>query len=113
MDYDRILSRIGELSRWNLINLALLWLPPMMGGIIVLQTSFSVLPPSKFRCRMPCEDESATYGDPRFNESMIHPEVIEDFFISVVRCKLWDNSGWIKPPVDLVPTAPAAAGPLL
>ena len=88
MDYDRILSHIGELSRWNLVNLALLWLPPMMGGIIVLQTSFSVLPPSKFRCRMPCEDESATYGDPRFNESMIHPEVLEDFFILIKQKKL-------------------------
>ena len=94
MDYDKILSHMGELSRWNLINLCLLWLPPMMGGIIVLQTSFSglpvyreelsitplcnpssVMPPSNFRCRMPCEDENATYFDPRFNESMIHPEV--------------------------------------
>ena len=43
MDYDKILSHMGELSRWNLINLSLLWLPPMMGGIIVLQTSFSGL----------------------------------------------------------------------
>ena len=100
MDYDKILSHIGELSLWNLINLSLLWLPPMMGGIIVLQTSFSglpgryafpdglsilcaihsVMPPSKFRCRMPCEEENATYCDPRFNESMIHPEVVQDFF---------------------------------
>ena len=43
MDYDKILAHFGELSRWNLINLALLWLPPIMGGIIVLQTSFSGL----------------------------------------------------------------------
>ena len=88
MDYDKIISHIGELSRWNLINLTLLWLPPMMGGIIVLQTSFSVLPPSQFRCRMPCEDENATYDDPRFNESMIHPEVAHDFFSMADHCDI-------------------------
>ena len=33
----------------------------------------TALPPSRFRCQMPCELTGATYYDPRFNESMIHP----------------------------------------
>ena len=33
----------------------------------------TALPPSRFRCQMPCELDGATYYDPRFNESMIHP----------------------------------------
>ena len=33
------------------------------------------LPPSRFRCQMPCESDDATYYDPRFNESIIHPRL--------------------------------------
>ena len=41
MDYDKIIEHIGETSTWNLINLGLLWLPPIMAGVILLQTSFT------------------------------------------------------------------------
>ena len=41
MDYDKIIEHIGETSKWNLINLGLLWLPPTMAGLLVLQNSFS------------------------------------------------------------------------
>ena len=41
MDYDKIIEHIGETSTWNLINLGLLWLPPIMAGALLLQTSFT------------------------------------------------------------------------
>ena len=41
MDYDKIIEHIGETSTWNLINLGLLWLPPIMAGVLLLQTSFT------------------------------------------------------------------------
>ena len=41
MDYDKIIEHIGETSKWNLINLGLLWLPPTMAGLLVLQNSFA------------------------------------------------------------------------
>ena len=41
MDYDKIIEQIGETSTWNLINLGLLWLPPIMAGVLLLQTSFT------------------------------------------------------------------------
>ena len=47
MNYDKIIEHVGETSKWNLINLGLLWLPPIMGGIIVLQTSFTGLHQNK------------------------------------------------------------------
>ena len=39
---------------------------------------------------MPCEEENATYCDPRFNESMIHPEVVQDFFSKADRSDISD-----------------------
>ena len=43
MDYDKIIEHIGETSTWNLINMGLLWLPPMMAGVLLLQASFTGL----------------------------------------------------------------------
>ena len=41
MNYDDILEELGESGRWQLLHLALLWLPSMAGGIFVLTYSFS------------------------------------------------------------------------
>ena len=41
MNYDDILEELGELGRWQLLHLSLLWLPAMAGGIFVLTWSFT------------------------------------------------------------------------
>ena len=41
MNYDDILEELGELGPWQLLHLALLWLPAGAGGIFVLTYSFS------------------------------------------------------------------------
>ena len=41
MNYDDILEELGEMGRWQLLHLSLLWLPAMAGGIFVLTYSFT------------------------------------------------------------------------
>ncbi len=83
-DYDEALVHLGELGRWSLVNQGLLWAPPIIAGMMVLQYSitgarlhynttyatvctslflslymYSGLEPEEFRCRIPiCDPES-------------------------------------------------------
>ena len=41
MNYDDILEELGELGPWQILHLALLWLPAGAGGIFVLTYSFT------------------------------------------------------------------------
>lgn len=41
MNYDDILEELGELGPWQILNLALLWLPAMASGMFVLTYSFT------------------------------------------------------------------------
>ena len=41
LDYDALLERVGESSRWHWINLGLLWLCSMYSGVSVLVYSLA------------------------------------------------------------------------
>ena len=41
MDYDEILKYLGEKGRWNILQILLLCLPAVAGGIAVLVYSFT------------------------------------------------------------------------
>ena len=41
MNYDDILEELGELGPWQILNLLLLWLPSVAGGMWVLTYSFA------------------------------------------------------------------------
>jgi hypothetical protein len=42
MNYDEILEHhLGETGPFFIVHILLLWLPPLMAGMIVLQTSFT------------------------------------------------------------------------
>ena len=49
MDYDRILTQLGEFGPWQQRLAALLWLPAIGAGINVLIAAFAVMPPPEFR----------------------------------------------------------------
>ena len=81
MDYDRILTQLGEFGRWQQRNAALLWLPAVGAGINVLIAAFAVMGPRNgYRCRNACDgDGDFSFGDwlkPEFNltEADMFPE---------------------------------------
>ena len=41
MNYDEILEHAGETTIWHWINLALIWLPSMLAGSLVLVYSLA------------------------------------------------------------------------
>ncbi|XP_059084961.1 organic cation transporter protein-like [Tigriopus californicus] len=70
MDWDDILEHVGETGPWNIVMFALLWLPPILAGVCVLQFSFTGLEPADgFRCAIkPCDMEDASFYD--FDDSI-------------------------------------------
>lgn len=48
---DEIYSDLGEFGLWQWLGLALLWLPSMAAGLIVLTFSFAGLQPKTFHCQ--------------------------------------------------------------
>jgi len=74
MDYDTILTELGEFGWWQRANTLLLWLPALAAGANVMVASFSVMQPPKYRCKMThCDNDNFTFGD--FEESEIFPVV--------------------------------------
>ena len=59
MDYDRILTQLGEFGPWQQRLALLLWLPAIGAGINVLIAAFAVMPPPEFRCRNECDGNGA------------------------------------------------------
>ena len=52
MDYDRILTQLGEFGRWQQLNAFLLWIPAIGAGINVMIAAFAVMGPRNgYRCR--------------------------------------------------------------
>ena len=47
MDYDRILTQLGEFGTWQKRNYFLLWLPTLAAGINIMTAAWSVMTPRK------------------------------------------------------------------
>ena len=62
-NFDQVLAVIGDYGLWQQLLVALLWLPSIGGGIIVLLWSFTGLEPSAFRCALPCDGPEAKFAD--------------------------------------------------
>ena len=64
MDYDKVLEKLGELGKWQKRTLALLWLPAIMGGAMVLLGCFTLLHPTHYRCKIEgCDNDDFEFGD--------------------------------------------------
>ena len=48
-NFDQILDHVGTFGPWQMLAIALLWLPPFGAGVIVLLWSFAGLEPKAFR----------------------------------------------------------------
>ena len=73
MDYDRILTQLGEFGPWQQRNAFLLWLPAVGAGINVLIAAFAVMPPPEFRCQNECDGDSFNFTVAGHNMSEIFP----------------------------------------
>ena len=62
-NFDQVLAVIGDYGLWQQLLVALLWLPSIGGGIIVLLWSFTGLEPGAFRCSLPCDGPDAQFSD--------------------------------------------------
>ena len=70
MDYDKILTQLGEFGRWQQINLFLLWIPTIGAGLNVMIAAFAVMEPKNgYRCRNGCDD---------VNETLVYDTWIKD-----------------------------------
>ena len=78
MDYDRILTQLGEFGPWQRRNALLLWLPAMAGGINIMVAAFAVMPPVQFRCRNECDEDGFTFHVPGHELGEIFPSSAED-----------------------------------
>ena len=78
MDYDRILTQLGEFGPWQRRNALLLWLPAMAGGINIMVAAFAVMPPVQFRCRNECDEDGFTFRVPGHELGEIFPSYAED-----------------------------------
>ena len=56
MNFDRILTQLGEFGAWQTRNNLLLWLPSAGVGLNLLIAAFAVMGPRNgFRCRNSCD----------------------------------------------------------
>ena len=78
MDYDRILTKLGEFGSWQRRNAALLWLPAMAGGINIMIASYAVMTPRVFRCRNECDGDNFIFTFPGHNNSDLFPSFDHD-----------------------------------
>ena len=73
MDYDRILTQLGEFGRWQRRNAALLWLPALAGGINIMIAAYAVMPPREYRCQNDCDGDNFNFTFPGHNMSDLFP----------------------------------------
>ena len=78
MDYDRILTQLGELGRWQRRNAALLWLPAMTGGINIMIAAYAVMPPREYRCQNDCDGEGFGFEFPGHDKADLFPSFDQD-----------------------------------
>ena len=76
MNFDRVLSQLGEFGPWQRRNTALLWLPSAGAGINVLIAAFAVMGPRNgFRCRNDCDGQQFSFDVPGHSPSEMFPSL--------------------------------------
>ena len=79
MNFDRVLSQLGEFGPWQRRNTILLWLPSAGAGINVLIAAFAVMGPRNgFRCRNACDGEQFSFDFPGHSPSEMFPSLDPD-----------------------------------
>ena len=72
MNYDKILTQLGEYGPWQVGISLMLWLPALIDGIMTMTNSYSALIPETFRCNIPaCDGPLFAVDD--FPENEIFP----------------------------------------
>ena len=72
MDYDKILTELGEFGPWQIYISILLWLPAAMDGMVTMTASYSALVPEVFRCNIPnCDGPQFGFSD--FEKQKLFP----------------------------------------
>ena len=80
MDYDRILTQLGEFGRWQQINAFLLWIPAIGAGINVMIAAFAVMGPRNgYRCRNECDGNGTLVYDKWINEGFNLSDMFPNF----------------------------------
>ena len=76
MNFDRVLSQLGEFGPWQRRNTLLLWLPSAGAGINVLIAAFAVMGPRNgFRCRNACDGEQFRFEFPGHSPAEMFPSL--------------------------------------
>ena len=76
MNFDRVLSQLGEFGPWQRRNTLLLWLPSAGAGINVLIAAFAVMGPRNgFRCRNACDGEQFSFEFPGHSSAEMFPSL--------------------------------------
>ena len=66
MDYDKILTELGEFGPWQINISILMWLPAIIDGMMTMTASYSALAPNVFRCNIPdCDGPQFGGYEPR------------------------------------------------
>ena len=74
MNYDKILTQLGEFGPWQRRNNYLLWLPACGAGINTLIAAFAVMGPRNgYRCRNECDGDNFEWETPGYDLSDIFP----------------------------------------
>jgi len=80
MDYDRILTQLGEFGRWQQLNAFLLWIPAIGAGINVMIAAFAVMGPRNgYRCRNECDGNGTLVYDKWINEGFNLSDMFPNF----------------------------------
>ena len=74
MNFDKVLTQLGEFGPWQRWNNLLLWLPSCGAGINVLIAAFAVMGPRNgYRCRNGCDGEQFEWKMPGHDLSDVFP----------------------------------------
>jgi len=56
MNYDKILTQLGEYGLWQVGISFMMWLPALLDGMATMTASYTALEPETFRCNIPACD---------------------------------------------------------
>lgn len=90
LDYDDMLERIGQLGKWHVRSVLLLWIPTVIVGIAFMKYSFALGTPSDFRCHVThCDSENGTNSlRPDWAANFIPPRQCEGKVSSPSTCDI-------------------------